>query len=78
LACGNSSVVACDNSSVVACDNSSVEACDNSSVEARGNVFIRFFSALKIKAESSVVILKHNKSNTIEGGRQLDVINDLE
>jgi hypothetical protein len=33
---------------------------------------------LKIKAESSVVILKHNKSNTIEGGRQLDVINDLE
>lgn len=53
-----------------------VVAWDNSSVEANNNVFIRFFSALKIKAQSSVVILKHGNSEAIEGGRQLDVIND--
>ena len=78
---GNSSVEALENSSVVAWENSSVEARGNSSVEARGNssvvawgnAFIRFFSALKIKASLSVVILKHNKSDAIEGGRQIDI-----
>jgi hypothetical protein len=75
---GNSSVVARDNSSVVAWDNSSVVAWDNSSVEARGNVFIRFFCALKISASAGVVILnqKYKATDCIEGGRILDVIED--
>lgn len=73
---GSSSVVAMGNSSVEARGNSSVVARDNSSVEAWDNVFIRFFSALKIKSQLSVVILKHNKSATIDGGRQLETIND--
>jgi hypothetical protein len=74
----NSSVVAWDNSSVVAWDNSSVVAWDNSSVEARGNVFIRFFCALKISASAGVVILnqKYKATDCIEGGRILDVIED--
>ena len=73
---GNSSVVALENSSVVAWGNSSVEARGNSSVEALENVFIRFFSALKIKASAGVVILKHSHSEIIEGGRQLELINE--
>ena len=70
------SVVARDNSSVEATGNSSVVAWDNSSVVARDHVFIRFFSALKITASLSVVILKHVQSDAIEGGRQLDFIDD--
>jgi len=81
---GNSSVEARENSSVVARGNSSVEARENSSVVARGNnsveawdnVFIRFFSCLKITASISVVILKHTPSASIEGGRQIDVIDE--
>ena len=68
----NSSVVARGNSSVVAWENSSVVARENSSVVARGNVFVRLFSALKIKASAHVVIMRHGKSRSPEGGRVLE------
>ena len=70
----NSKVVAWENSTVEAWDNSTVEAWGNSTVIAWGNTFIRFFSCLKITASQGVVILKHNKSDSIDGGRQLDAI----
>jgi hypothetical protein len=76
VALENSSVVARENSSVEAWGNSSVVAWGNSSVEAWENVFIRLFSALKIKASLSVVILRHNKYFSTEGGRQLDIDTD--
>ncbi len=72
VACGNSSVEAWGKSSVVAWGNSSVEARGNSSVEAWGNVFIRLFSAIKIKASAHVVILKHGKAKSIKGGIKLN------
>ncbi|NBV06628.1 MAG: hypothetical protein EBS06_05270 [Proteobacteria bacterium] len=88
----NSSVVARENSSVLARENSSVEAWENSSVEAwgnsnvvargnssvvaRGNVFIRLFSALKIKVSAYVIVMRHNNTLPIEGGRQLEVAPD--
>ncbi len=71
LAWGNSSVVAWENSSVEAWGNSSVEAWENSSVVARGNVFVRLFSALKIKASASVVVMMHGKAKTITGGQRV-------
>ena len=73
VARGNSSVVAWGNSSVEARENSSVEARENSSVVAWGNVFVRWFSALKIKASFTVIIGKMGDPNgTLEGGRVLD------
>ncbi len=48
-----------------------VVAWENSSVEARGNVFIRLFSALKIKASAHVVIMVHGTAKTFIGGRRL-------
>jgi len=62
------------NSTVETWGNSTVVAWDNSTVEARDNTFIRFFSCSKITASEGVVILKHNQSDSIEGGRQLDII----
>ena len=70
---GNSSVVARGNSSVEAWENSSVEARGNSSVVARGNVFVRWFSALKIKASFAVIVGKMGEPRgVLEGGRILD------
>jgi len=74
VARGNSTVEAWGNSIVVARGNSKVLALGNSTVEARDNTFIRFFSCSKITASEGVVILKHNQSDSIEGGRQLDII----
>ena len=71
---GNSSVVAWENSSVEAWENSSVEAWENSSVEAWGNVFIRLFSALKIKASISVAIMVHGAAKKIDGGNQIKAL----
>ena len=59
---------------IVARENSKVVERENSTVEAWGNTFIRFFSCLKITASEGVVILKHNQSDSIAGGRQLDII----
>jgi len=73
VAMDNSSVVARYNSSVVAWDNSSVVAWDNSSVVAWGDVFIRLFSALRIKASAYVTIAMHGRAKEISGGRQLPV-----
>ena len=70
----NSTVEAWGNSTVEARGSSKVEARGNSTVEAWGNTFIRFFSCLKITASEGVVILKHNQSDSIAGGRQLDII----
>ena len=70
---GNSSVVARGNSSVVARENSSVVARENSSVEAWENVFVRLFSALKIKASAHVAIMQHGTARSIDGGRVLEV-----
>ena len=70
----NSSVVAWENSSVVAWENSSVVAWGNAKVVAWGNVFIRLFGCLKIKASAGVVVLLHNKSDKVEGGRQIQLI----
>ena len=62
---------------VVARGSSSVEARENSSVVAWGNVFIRLFSALKIKISAHVVVMRYNNSMTIEGeGRELEAIID--
>jgi hypothetical protein len=69
----NSSVEARENSSVEARENSSVEAWGNSSVEARGHVFIRLWSALKVKASALVIIAQHGKAKNIDGGRVLDM-----
>ncbi len=71
VAWGNSSVEARGNSSVVAWENSSVEARENSSVEAWGNVFIRLFSAIRIKASASVVVMMHGEAKSLSGGRKL-------
>ena len=68
---GNSSVMAWGNSSVVARENSSVEAWGNSSVVAWGNVFVRLFSAIKIKVSASVVVIKHAGSPDFKGGQQI-------
>ena len=76
VARGNSSVEAQENSSVEAWGNSSVVARENSLVVARENVFIRLFSALRLSASAGVVILKHNKSDVVTGGRQLDIANE--
>ncbi len=51
--------------------NSSVEALENSSVVARGSVFVRLFSALRIKASAYVTIVTHGVAREIEGGRVL-------
>ena len=67
----NSSVEARESSSVVAWENSSVEAWENSSVVARGNVFVRLFAALKIRASAYVTISMQGIAGSIEGGRQL-------
>ena len=69
---GNSSVEARGNSSVVAWGNSSVVAWENSSVVAWGNVFVRLFSALKLKASAHVAVMLHGKAKTLEGGRHLE------
>jgi hypothetical protein len=67
----NSSVEAWGNSSVVAWGNSSVVARGNSSVVAWGNVFVRLFSASKIKASAHVAIVMHGTAKEIEGGKQM-------
>jgi hypothetical protein len=80
VAWGNSSVVARENSSVEAWGNSSVEAWGNSSVVAWGNssvvawgnVFVRLFSALKIKASAHVAIMRHGPAKSLDGGRVLE------
>ena len=71
---GNSSVEAWENSSVVAWENSSVVARENSSVVARGNVFVRLFSAIKIKASANVVIMRHGKCKSISGGIKIEAV----
>ncbi len=68
----NSSVEAWGNSSVEARENSSVVARENSSVVAFANVFIRLFSAFKIRATAYVTIVKQGPCSEIEGGRQLE------
>ena len=45
---------------------------ENSSVEAWGNVFIRLFSALKVKASAHVVIMLHGTAKELKGGRRLE------
>jgi hypothetical protein len=70
----NSSVEAWENSSVVAWENSSVVARGNSSVEAWGNVFVRLFSALKVRASAHVVIMKHGKAKSVRGGVRVDAM----
>jgi hypothetical protein len=39
---------------------------------AWGNVFIRLWSALKIKASAHVAIIVHGSARSMEGGRQVD------
>jgi hypothetical protein len=71
----NSSVEAWGNSSVEAWENSSVVAWENSSVVASANVFVRLFSALKIKVTASVVIMIHGYGGpSIEGGNQINAV----
>jgi hypothetical protein len=88
VAWGNSTVVAWENSTVEARENSTVEARGNSTVEAWENstvvarenstvvawenVFVRLFSALKIKASAYVTIVNHGAACSIEGGRRLE------
>jgi hypothetical protein len=50
----------------------SVVAWENSSVEAWGNVFVRLFSALKIKASAHVAIMRHGPAKSLDGGRVLE------
>ena len=77
IAVGNIAIVidchveARGNSSVEARENSSVVAWENSSVVAWGNVFIRLFSALKITASASVLIMLHGKAKSITGGKRV-------
>ncbi len=59
---------------IVARGNSSVVARENSSVVAQGNVFIRLWSALKIKASAHVIIAIHGSAQSIEGGRQMKAV----
>jgi len=68
---GSSHVEARESSHVVAGGSSHVEAWESSHVEAWENVFIRLFSALKIEASASVVIMLHGKAKTITGGKKI-------
>lgn len=68
---GGGFFIARENSSVEAWENSSVVAWGNSSVEARESVFIRLFSALKIKASAYVAIMVQGSAKELVGGRQL-------
>ena len=66
VAAGNIAVaIGC---SVEAWGNSSVVARENSSVMAWGNVFVRLFRALSIRASIGVIIMRHDNAETkIEG-----------
>src|SRR3990167_6044595 len=74
VARGSSHVVARGSSHVVAWGSSHVVAWGSSHVEAWGNVFLRLFSALKITASASVVIMMHGKSTSITGGKRIKAI----
>src|SRR3990167_4215754 len=67
----SSHVEARESSHVVAGGSLHVEAWESSHVEAWENVFIRLFSALKIEASASVVIMLHGKAKTITGGKKI-------
>ena len=59
---------------VEARESSHVVARGSSHVEARGNVFIRLFSALKIEAAASVVVMAHGKAEKMTGGKRVKAI----
>ena len=71
VAWGSSHVVARGSSHVEARGSSHVEAWESSHVEARGDVFVRLFSALSVKASARVAIMVHGRAGTLEGGRQM-------
>src|SRR3990167_6887752 len=74
VARGSSHVVARGSSHVVAWGSSHVVAWGSSHVEAWGNVFLRLFSALKITASASVVIMMHGQSTSITGGKRIKAV----
>ena len=78
--CLSGRFIAAGTAYVVARGSSHVVAWGSSHVVARGNVFIRLFSALKIQASASVVILMHGQAGTISGGQhiQAKAINTVE
>jgi len=67
----SSQVRAYDSSQVTAYGSSQVTAYGSSQVRACGNVFIRLYSALSIKASSSVIIHILGKCKSIKGGIQI-------
>jgi hypothetical protein len=52
-------------------ENASAVLRENASAVASGNVFLRLFSALKIKATASVAIMVHGSAGSIDGGNQI-------
>ena len=67
----NASAELWENASAELRENASAELWGNASAEASGNVFLRVFSALKIVASASVIILMHGKSESITGGQRI-------
>ena len=67
----SSHVVAWESSHVVAWGSSHVVAWESSHVVALGNAFVRLFSAIKVTASASVVIMLHGKAKSITGGKRI-------
>lgn len=71
---GSSSAVLRGSSSAVLWESSRAELRESSSAEAYGNVFLRVFSARKIKASASAVIMMHGKAKSIIGGKRIKAV----
>ena len=70
VAWGSSHVEAWGSSHVEARESSHVVAWESSHVVAWGNVFIRLFSAVKVKCAASVIVIVHGSNEAIEGGQK--------
>src|SRR3990167_4054424 len=68
---GSSTVRAYGSSTVRAYDSSTVTAYDSSTVTAYGYAVIRVFSAIKLTAAATCIVLVHVSGVQIEGGQQI-------
>ena len=70
---GNATVRAWGNATVRAGGNATVRAGDNATVRAVANVFIRLFSALKITASASVIVMRYDDGKCkVNGGKIIE------